>query len=515
MEVQSVAVFTCGHIIDSLQSYRLLSPLTHANMIINRGLLDGEFSIDPVTESDITVVQRDFPVNLSNYRALMAQAAKLHKPVVMDLDDDLLALPLNHPDRAKLIYAKAQTPILTAMVQATALTVTTPYLAGQLRKYNSNIFVLPNYLDDSLWKFNEPQVEPVNGKIRILFLGTATHLPDLEMLRSAFLALAEKYPDQLEFVFYGANLVFEEDIHAKVTNYPSETFVYADYVKIALAQKANIAIAPLEDIPFNHCKSSIKFFEYSAIGLPGVYSRITPYTAVVEDGVNGFTASTETEWVEALSRLVDDPHLRESMALAAQETVRRDWLLSDHAQLWGETYAEIAELTTPNQAAITAYLPVLEDINLHLDALFEKQAQMMIAKSDENSKLTQQLQQTHQALIEKSDENSKLTQQLQQTHQALIEKSDENSKLTQQLQQTHLALVEKSEEIADLNDQLDNLSLQCTDQTRQIQALEFENRSAMAGWDAAKREVVDYANSTSWRLTRPMRKIVKAIRRRM
>ena len=493
MEVQSVAVFTCGHIIDSLQSYRLLSPLTLANMIINRGLLDGEFSIDPVTESDITVVQRDFPVNLSNYRALMAQAAKLHKPVVMDLDDDLLALPLNHPDRAKLIYAKAQTPILTAMVQASALTVTTSYLAEQLRKYNSNIFVLPNYLDDALWEFNEPQVSPFSGKIRIFFMGTATHAPDLEMLEPVFRALAKKYPNRLELVFYGANLKIEEHIAAVITNYPSETFVYKDYVKIALAQKANIAIAPLDDIPFNHSKSSIKFFEYSATGLPGVYSRVTPYTAVIEEGVNGFTASTVDEWIEALSQLIESPQLRESMALAAQETVRRDWLLSDHAQLWGETYAEIAELTTPNQAAITAYLPVLEDINLHLDALFEKQAQMMIAKSDENSKLTQQLQ---------------------QTHQALIEKSDENSKLTQQLQQTHLALVEKSEEIADLNDQLDNLSLQCTDQTRQIQALEFENRSAMAGWDAAKREVVDYANSTSWRLTRPMRKIAKAIRRR-
>lgn len=458
MEVQSVAVFTCGHIIDSLQSYRLLSPLTHANMIINRGLLDGEFSIDPVTESDITVVQRDFPVNLSNYRALMAQAAKLHKPVVMDLDDDLLALPLNHPDRAKLIYAKAQIPILTAMVQASALTVTTSYLAEQLRKYNSNIFVLPNYLDDALWEFNEPQVSPFSGKIRIFFMGTATHAPDLEMLEPVFRALAKKYPNRLELVFYGANLKIEEHIAAVITNYPSETFVYKDYVKIALAQKANIAIAPLDDIPFNHSKSSIKFFEYSATGLPGVYSRVTPYTSVIEEGVNGFTASTVDEWIEALSQLIESPQLRESMALAAQETVRRDWLLSNHAYLWRETYAHIAQLKTGNASNLVAYLPTLEDINIHQNAYFEEKIRQLEKSNNQVESL--------------------LVQQSAQTAQ-----------------------------IQNLEIQVENLSNQRQNQAKLIQDLESENRQV-------REEVVSYALSRSWRVTRPMRKIAKAIRRR-
>jgi len=58
-----------------------------------------------------------------------------------------------------------------------------------------------------------------------------------------------RYPGRLEFVFYGANLIFEEEIPATITNCKSETFVYADYVKVALSQRANIAIAPLEDIP--------------------------------------------------------------------------------------------------------------------------------------------------------------------------------------------------------------------------------------------------------------------------
>ncbi|HRX00862.1 MAG TPA: glycosyltransferase, partial [Cyclobacteriaceae bacterium] len=417
------------------------------------------------------VFQREFPANLTNYLAVISQAANLGKPVVMDMDDDLLGLPIHHPDRVKLNYAKAQIPILLGMVQATALTVTTPYLADLLRKYNSNIFVLPNFLDDSLWQFNAPQVEPVGDKIRIFYMGTVTHVPDLEMLKPAFRELAMKYPGRLEFVFYGANLNFEEDIPATITNCQSETFVYADYVKIALSQKANIAIAPLEDIPYNHCKSSIKFFEYTATGLPGVYSRVTPYTSVVEEGVNGFTAASIDEWIDALSQLIENPRLRESIALAAQDTVRRDWLLSDHAHLWPENYAEIADLKTANLAPLAAYLPVLEDITLHLDTFFEKQEQITL--------------QTNQALAVNYEE---LNWHLQQTSQALAAKSEENR---------------------ELKNQVDNLSVQWLDHTKKIQALESESQIIREGWDASKLEAVNYSLSTSWRITRPMRKFIK------
>ncbi len=448
MKIQSAAVYSYERIVASLEHYRLFNPMTRANLQINRGVVDGEFSTSAINESDIVVFQREFPANLSNYLALRSQAAIQGKAIVMDMDDDLLALPIHHPDRVKLNYAKAQIPILTGMVQATALTVTTPYLADQLRKYNTNIFILPNFLDDSLWEFNAPQVEPIGDKIRIFFIGTVTHVPDLEMLKPALRALAMKYPGLLEFMFYGANLAFEENIPATVTNHQSETFVFEDYVKIALAQKANIAIAPLEDIPYNHCKSSIKFFEYSAMGLPGVYSRVTPYSSVVEEGVNGFTASSINEWIGALSQLIENPQLREAITLAAQETVRRDWLLSDHAHFWPETYAEIAELTTPNQTPIAAYLPVLEAINIHLDSFLQKQGR------------------------------------------------------------------EKSELVSALKKQVDDLSVQWIDHTRQIQALESENRFVKEGWDLTKLEAVKYSLSRSWRLTRPLRKITKALRGR-
>ena len=43
-------------------------------------------------------------------------------------------------------------------------------------------------------------------------------------------------------------------------------------------------LAPLEDTPFNRAKSDLKFLEYSALGLPTVASRVTPYLGIDAHG---------------------------------------------------------------------------------------------------------------------------------------------------------------------------------------------------------------------------------------
>ena len=67
MKIQSAAVYTYERIIASLEAYRLFNPLIAANLQINKGVIDGVFSTDAISESDIVVFQREFPNNLSNY----------------------------------------------------------------------------------------------------------------------------------------------------------------------------------------------------------------------------------------------------------------------------------------------------------------------------------------------------------------------------------------------------------------------------------------------------------------
>jgi hypothetical protein len=109
---------------------------------------------------------------------------------------------------------------------------------------------------------------------------------------------------------------------------PAGIFRYDEFVYAFQKQKADILVAPLCDNLFNSCKSAIKYLEYGAIGVPGIFSRVAPYIDTVEHGKDGFLASTDEDWMDGLVRLIESPELRRELAFSAQEKIRNHWLLS-------------------------------------------------------------------------------------------------------------------------------------------------------------------------------------------
>ena len=47
---------------------------------------------------------------------------------------------------------------------------------------------------------------------------------------------------------------------------------------MAISKEMDFAVAPLVKNKMNLCKSFIKYLDYSALGLPGIYSNISPYS---------------------------------------------------------------------------------------------------------------------------------------------------------------------------------------------------------------------------------------------
>src|SRR5262249_13670992 len=97
----------------------------------------------------------------------------------------------------------------------------------------------------------------------------------------------------------------------------------------------DLAIAPLQDNPFTRCKSDIKFLDYSALGIAGVYSRVQPYEQTVRHLETGYlTDNSADAWVEALDQLLSNDSLRHSLADRAREYVLSNRTLKYCAQNW-------------------------------------------------------------------------------------------------------------------------------------------------------------------------------------
>ena len=221
--------------------------------------------------------------------------------------------------------------MLQAIMEVDLVTVATKGLQDYFLQYNRNIIVFQNYLNDQLWKITEPLMNRSSDiPITIGYMGGHSHKPDIEMVSPTLIKLLHKYPDNIVYKFWGIEPPAELVPYSQVDWCPPGSYTYPDFVTYFQTQTADIMIAPLADNLFNSCKSPIKFLEYSALGVPGVYSRITPYEIIVEDGVDGFLASTSLEWEASLSKLIEDQDLRRRIA-NAQEKIRKSWLLSQNA----------------------------------------------------------------------------------------------------------------------------------------------------------------------------------------
>ncbi|MFH1632549.1 MAG: glycosyltransferase [Chloroflexota bacterium] len=294
---------------------------------------DGANDVHPerVADADVVLIQRDFPRFFESYLDVMEQARRLGRLLVYDLDDLLLALPVEHPNRQD--YFDSLGGMLHAMLEADVLVLSTPLLADIFRPLNPRGRVWPTALPEAYWQVRLPQERAADAPLVIGYMGGSTHLPDVEMIVPLLARLLDDYP-QMELHFWGAAPPDSLRICSRVRHCLPEKNSYAGFVSSFEQAIADVWIAPLRPTLFNRCKSSIKFWEYSAIGGVGVYSRLEPYQGVVRDGENGLLAASLDEWDTALRRLVNDSALRLRLACNAQATLQDSGWLRQHLDAW-------------------------------------------------------------------------------------------------------------------------------------------------------------------------------------
>ena len=97
----------------------------------------------------------------------------------------------------------------------------------------------------------------------------------------------------------------------------------------------HFALVPLMSNRFNRAKSPIKYLELGISGIPGIYSDLEPYHRVVHHDENGVVVSNNTwDWVEAISRLIEDSQHRMRIAENAKRDVIEHHMLPQHLDEW-------------------------------------------------------------------------------------------------------------------------------------------------------------------------------------
>jgi glycosyltransferase involved in cell wall biosynthesis len=74
----------------------------------------------------------------------------------------------------------------------------------------------------------------------------------------------------------------------------------------------------------------MKTAQYMALGIPTVATPLGSNPEVIEHGVSGFLADSESEWVEYLKLLINDRELRLRMSHAAAKAANEKYSLASN-----------------------------------------------------------------------------------------------------------------------------------------------------------------------------------------
>lgn len=271
---------------------------------------------------------------------------KYKKKVVIDLDDDYLAIFPSHPLYDVMKEGKRNKAFCSTILSfADVIVVSTDPLKQKIQQHMKKVYnldkkivIIPNMNDKNDW--NHKTAKKKKGKFVIGYSGSYSHDDDLKMCFPAIAKIMDKYP-YVYFESLGAvgneNLqlynCFSEEAKLRCDILPS-TWTFKEYPKHLASLKWDIGIAPLVDVEFTRSKSPIKFFEYSMYKIPTIASRVYPYfisafgKEIITHEKNGLLVKP-SEWFDALEKLILDENLREKLGENAFKHVTENWQYND------------------------------------------------------------------------------------------------------------------------------------------------------------------------------------------
>ncbi|MBK6741807.1 MAG: glycosyltransferase [Hydrogenophilales bacterium] len=271
-------------------------------------------------EPDSIVLQRQIePRNIERIEGYRRHGKAF---TVFELDDLLFNPPVRHVASAQIAsLPELKKRLRKAIGLCDRLMVSTDYLADAMREYATEIVVCPNYIEAARW-CGLTLKRQRGAKPRVGWAGSFGHEGDLEIIVDVVKATAS----QAEWVFLG---YCPESLKGHVEFQP--IVALADYPAKLASLDLDLAVAPLEDVPFNHAKSHLRLLEYGILGYPVICSDITPYRG---DYPVHRVRNRHKDWLEAIHDMLTNSIRLAQAGDALRAHVEEHWLLENNLDRW-------------------------------------------------------------------------------------------------------------------------------------------------------------------------------------
>jgi glycosyltransferase involved in cell wall biosynthesis len=291
-----------------------------------------------------------------HYEQITAFARRHGTATLSFLDDNLLEVPVEtgQSTYAHFEDAARRAVILRTIEDVDLFVPSTPLLADVMHKYRKGAVA-----EWSIYRSVTPDEFTVKLPRRaaptVGYMGSGSHITDVEVILPALLKLLNKRPD-VRLEFFGtikppaALNTFGDRVvgHGKADS-------YGDF--IVRLQKLGwwVGLAPLTNSPFNKTKASTKWVEYTAAGIATIATSADVYGAPASKGA--LVLSSPDEYLAAIEALLDDSTRRAALVDASRTLLANAYSVAAHSQNLRQALEQATELAAHRITTNTAEVP--------------------------------------------------------------------------------------------------------------------------------------------------------------
>lgn len=271
-------------------------------------------------ESDLVIFTR---CRSENSLKLIEYCKKNKVPTIYMIDDNWISIGRDYPDVYGNLFVTGN-PNYDNFIKAISLCDETwcynEILEEDVKNYAKKTFKFKLNVDTDMYKPLKPKC---NDEIVIGYAGS---LRSNNEAFEAMVKIAKKYKN-VKLVVIGMISNEQGKLFEEIDCDIIEFMPYIRYSKMISNISPDILLAPLEDNRTSNSKCFNKYIESAVIKSIGIYSKVKPYTDIVEDGKNGFFVRDNSvdSWIEKLEIAINDIENLRRMQKNAYEHVEYNY----------------------------------------------------------------------------------------------------------------------------------------------------------------------------------------------
>jgi glycosyltransferase involved in cell wall biosynthesis len=195
-------------------------------------------------------------------------------------------------------------------------------------RFNNNVTVIPTPLDTEKYK---SFISPEKNGVVIGWIGSHSTAEYLLELKDVFLKLKKANADLV------IKLIGAEKYQNQLPGTDCRAWKLEE--EINELNSFDISLMPMPDNQWTKGKCAFKLLLYMSMGIPAICSPVGMNKEVIQEGKNGFFASSTEEWFEKIQLLIKNPGLRKKIGLEVRKTVEEKYSVN----IWAPVFVEVLE----------------------------------------------------------------------------------------------------------------------------------------------------------------------------